>query len=234
MTGANRGVGLEITRQLFDRGDRVIAACRAPRGAVELQGLRVVDETRLHIVELDVLQVPSIEAAAEAARHLTDKVHLLINNAGINGNIAGTHPVQNLSGVFGKIDPDAMAEMFAINVIGPLLVIQVLEALIGGSTVVNITSSMGSKGLMNRGGSYGYRASKAALNIVSRALSFDLRERGTIVIAMHPGWVKTDMGTDDAPYPLTENTSSMLGVIDGLTHDDSGKYFNWRGDELPW
>ena len=233
VTGANRGIGLEITRLLLRRGDRVVGTCRVPGSAVELQQLKA-DGEKLEIVELDVLYEHSIKSAAEATRKKIDKIDLLFNNAGINGNPHQTDPAKKLSESFGKIDSESMAKIFATNTIGPLLVVQALESLIGESTVVNITSSMGSKGLMNRGESYGYRASKAALNIVSRALSFDLRERGTIVIAMHPGWVKTDMGTGDAPYLLAENTALMLDVIDRLTHDDSGKYFNWKGDELPW
>jgi len=87
---------------------------------------------------------------------------------------------------------------------------------------------------MNRGDWYGYRASKAALNMITRALSFDLREREIIAVAMHPGWVRTTQGGEDAPYPVEENVSSLLAIVNSLKPEDSGKYLNWKGEELPW
>ncbi len=232
-TGANRGLGLEITKQLLERGERVLGACRVPAAAAELHALAQTHPGRLDVIELDVARPQSIDAAAAATRRLTAKIDLLFNVAGTKGNL-GPDPSQNLSRVFGEVEAASMAEIFAVNTTGPLLVVQALRPLLRGAAVINITSSMGSNGLMNRGDWYGYRASKAALNIVSHALSFDLRNEATIVVAMHPGWVKTAMGTEDAPYQLAASVTSLLGVVDRLTPEDSGKYLNWRGEELPW
>jgi NAD(P)-dependent dehydrogenase (short-subunit alcohol dehydrogenase family) len=211
-----------------------MAACRNPGAATELCSLRESDEGRLHIIELDVAQEQSVKTAAHTVRALSDKIDLLLNVAGTKGNVPGFTPDKNLSRTLGEIEASSMAEIFATNAIGPLLIVQALAPILGGATVVNVTSSMGSNGLMNRGDWYAYRASKAALNIVSHALSFDLRDGRTIVVAMHPGWVKTAMGTEGAPYPLVESVTSLLGVIGGLTFEDSGRFLNWKGDELPW
>jgi NAD(P)-dependent dehydrogenase (short-subunit alcohol dehydrogenase family) len=233
VTGANRGLGLEITAQLLERGERVLAACRVPHAAAELHALAATHAGRLDVVELDVVRPESIAAAATVVRGLTPRIDLLFNVAGTKGNL-GPDPSQNLSRVFGEIEAGSMAEIFAVNATGPLLVVQALSPLLSDAVVINVTSSMGSNGLMNRGDWYGYRASKAALNIVSHALSFDLRHQRTIAVAMHPGWVKTAMGTEDAPYPLAASVTSLLGVVDRLTLAESGKYLNWRGEELPW
>jgi NAD(P)-dependent dehydrogenase (short-subunit alcohol dehydrogenase family) len=233
VTGANRGLGLEIIKQLLERGEKVLGACRAPAAATELHGLAERHPGRLEIIELDLTRPESIAAAGASARGRTAKIDLLFNVAGTKGNL-GPDPARDLSRVFGEIEAGSMAGIFAVNATGPLLLVQALRALLPGAVVINITSSMGSNGLMNRGDWYGYRASKAALNIISRALSFDLRGEGTIVVAMHPGWVKTAMGTDDAPYPLEASVTSLLGVVDRLRPEDSGKYVNWRGEELPW
>lgn len=234
VTGANRGLGFELTKQLFERGERVIAACRIPTLANDLRALRAFDQQRLEIIELDVVREGSIHAAAITTRTLTDRIDLLLNVAGTKGNVDGLRPDKNLSRAFGEIELASMVEIFATNTIGPLLIVQALAPLLERATVVNITSSMGSNGLMNRGDWYGYRASKAALNMVSHTLSFDLREQGTTVVVIHPGWVRTAMGTEEAPYPIVESMASLLEVVDGLTLEDSGKFFNWKGETLPW
>ena len=233
VTGANRGIGLQLTKQSLARGDRVLGACRRPAAALELAGLRDHHPGRVDIIELDVTDEESIAAAARASAALVEHIDVLFNIAGTKGNLT-EDPFRNLSRTFGDIDAVSMASIYATNTIGALLVVQALCPLLTGGTIVNLTSSMGSNGLMNRGDWYAYRASKAALNIVSRALSFDLRDRGVVVVAMHPGWVKTAMGTEDAPLPLAESVSSLLGVVDGLTLDDSGTFLNWRGETLPW
>jgi NAD(P)-dependent dehydrogenase (short-subunit alcohol dehydrogenase family) len=232
VTGANRGIGFEITKQLLQQGDFVLAACRAPALAADLAGLGSEAEARLRVLQLDVADENSIQAAASETARLVDRVDLLYNSAGLLGKLGRN--LERESRAFGELRAAALAEILAINAIGPLLVTQALMPLLRGSRVVNLTSSMGSNGLMNRGDWYGYRASKAALNMITRALSFDLRETDVIAVAMHPGWVRTTQGGEDAPYPVEENVRSMRAVVDSLKPEDSGKYLNWKGEELPW
>lgn len=233
VTGASRGLGLELTKQLLEAGDKVFAACRGPAAASELLELREPHRGRLDIIELDVVREDSVREAAARILGRVPKIDLLLNVAGTRGNL-GPNPAQNLSRFLGEIESESMLAIYAVNAVGPLLLVQALLPLLNGATIVNVTSSMGSNGLMNRGDWYGYRASKAALNIISHGLSFDLVDRNAIVVAIHPGWVKTAMGTDDAPLLLVEAVTSLLKVVNGLTSADSGKFLNWKGEELPW
>jgi NAD(P)-dependent dehydrogenase (short-subunit alcohol dehydrogenase family) len=233
ITGANRGIGLELTKQYLADGMTVIGTCREPNRATALHELAALEPDKLSILALDIADVASIESAASHVLATFDRLDLLINCAGTNGSINNDWN-NNPSRFLGRIEAQALDDIFRVNMSGPLLLTQALRTHCADGKIINITSSMGSKGLMNRGEWYGYRASKAGLNIISRALSFDLRDQKTIVVAMHPGWVKTDMGTADAPEPLTESVRSMRHVIDSITPEDSGKYFNWKGEILPW
>lgn len=219
VTGANRGIGLEYARQLAARGDEVIATARRPEEADELRALEGVS-----VHPLDVTDSSSTRALADAIQAPVD---LLINNAGVG--VRG-RPL-------GEIEYDRMHRYFDTNTCGPL---RVTESLLGhlragsGRTIVNMTSKMGSVADNGSGGSYAYRASKAALNIVNRSLAHDLADEGFICVVLHPGWVQTEMGGGAALLTPAESVSGLLEVIDGLDRADSGRFFDNAGQEVPW
>ena len=219
VTAANRGLGLEFARQLAQRGERVIATARDVAAATELEALGV----ELHA--LDVADPVSIERFAEAIAG--EAIDVLVNNAGVG---VGSTSLEQL-------DFAEMESFFAINTVGTLRVTRaLLPGLRSGSgkTFVNISSRMGSIGDNSGGAAYSYRASKAALNMVTRSLAIDLGSEGIICAVLHPGWVQTDMGGAGAPTTVPESISGMLAVIDGLTAADSGEFFDFTGERVPW
>lgn len=226
ITGSNRGLGLEFVRQLLARGDRVFATCRQPDEATELHNLREQYPDRLTIVALDVADAGTLDPAYEAVRAETDGLELLVNNAGLGG----------LSEDFGSFEQDAMLRRFAVNAVGPVLVLQRFIDLLRageGAKVVNLSSGVASLA-QAEGRNHTYSASKTALNMYTRSLSFALKDEGIPMIAIDPGWVKTDMGGPDAWITPDESISGMLRVIDNLTRDQAGMYLHYTGSEIPW
>ncbi|MBE7210875.1 MAG: SDR family oxidoreductase [Gluconacetobacter diazotrophicus] len=225
ITGANRGLGLEFTRQLLARGDSVIACCREPDAAKALQELTDSADDRLTVRELDVTDA---DAIAELPNDLP-AFDVLINNAGIAA------PEER----YGAFDAGMMTRVLFVNSIAPMLVTQALTPLLerGGKEpkVVCITSELGSI-TQAQGLSFGlsYGMSKAALNMGVKKLGSELKRRGIAVIAMHPGWVQTDMGGKNATLQPEESIRGMLGIIDKLTTADNGRYLTYAGKELPW
>lgn len=227
ITGANRGLGLELTRQTLTEGERVFATCRLPEEARALHSMADEHPDRLSILPLDVTDEASIITAEEMVRTQADHLDILINNAGVNPR--GER--------LGDLEAETLLHTFHVNSVGPMMVTQqFLDLLRAGerSKIVNISSQMGSLIQKKSGGSYSYCTSKAALNMLTRALAFDLRSEGIIVVAMHPGWVRTDMGGNHAPLSPVESVSGMLRVIDRLRPADTGRFLTWRGRKHPW
>ncbi len=227
VTGSNRGIGLALVNACLDRGDRVFATCRKPSAAVKLQALAKRHPDRLAIHALDVVDQASIGQAARHIRSQTKRLDLLINNAGVftRGTTLATYQVETL------------LETVQVNAIGPLMVARRFLRLLEKSdhpVIVNVSSDSGSLALKTSGGNYGYCASKAALNMFTRALAFDLQPRGIIVIALHPGWVRTDMGGGSAPLSPRDSALGILSLSDRLTMSDCGRFLAWDGHELPW
>jgi len=219
VTGANRGIGLELARQLLARGDVVHATTRRNAG-----GLAELACPALHVHEVDVTDDASVAAMARA---IDAPVDILINNAGIN------RPHQKLD----DLDLAMTAELYATNAIGPLRVTHALLPHIRrGATkkLAHITSGMGSIADNQRGESYGYRMSKAALNMMSKSMSIDLRAESIISIVINPGWVQTDLGGASAPTPVTDSASGILARIAEATFETSGTFVNWKGGNYPW
>jgi NAD(P)-dependent dehydrogenase (short-subunit alcohol dehydrogenase family) len=227
ITGTSRGLGLEFCRQMLARGDRVFATCRRPEVASHLNELKEKFPALLTITAMDSADVASIESSYQAITRETDALDLLVNNAGINLSDER----------LGKMQIASMLEVFTTNAAGPMLIAQrFLNLLAMGDhpRIVNITSGLGSLTNTSRGGDYSYCASKAALNMYTRVMSFDVREMGITAIVMDPGWVKTDMGGPNAWITPEESIGGMLKVIDSLTMEDTGHYRLYDGSEIPW
>ncbi|MDP6339052.1 MAG: SDR family oxidoreductase [Candidatus Marinimicrobia bacterium] len=220
ITGGNRGLGLEWVKQLSGKEKIVFAGCREPKNADKLNKLI----PSKNIFELDVANENSIRNVINQLKTRVNRLDLLINNAGIIGNRAGLK----------KMEIEDHLETFQTNTLGPLFVTKYcLPLLENGSTVVNISSLMGSIDDDTSGGSYSYRISKAALNMVSKNLHQDLNSRGISVVSFHPGWVRTRMGTPVAPVSTKRSVAGMLKVLEEQ-NNISGKFINFKGEELPW
>jgi NAD(P)-dependent dehydrogenase (short-subunit alcohol dehydrogenase family) len=227
ITGASRGLGLEFVRQLLRRGDVVEAGVLLlEENADELQALARESEGRLRVHPLDVTDPASV---ATFAREVDGGGPLdgLINNAGIfdpTGSVAG-------------LDFQALLRTFDINTLGALRVTAaLLPALRRGSSrrIACLSSRAGSVSDNSSGGLYGYRLSKAALNMAVRNLALELRPEGFTVLALHPGWVRTDMGGPSAPQSPEESVRGLLQVLDGARSEDTGRFLDFRGQEVPW
>ncbi|MGA9523487.1 MAG: SDR family oxidoreductase [Myxococcaceae bacterium] len=224
VTGANRGIGLEFVRQFLSRGDTVEATARDPERATELNRLKEAVGERLRIHRLDVADDFSVSAFADAL--LPGPVDLLVNNAGLGAWIG-----------LDELDFQEAKRLFDVNALGPLRVTRaLLPRLRQGSQkrIVHLTSRMGSIADNSSGGSYGYRMSKAALNMASRTLAVDLAGEGMVSVVLHPGWVQTGMGGEGATTTPTDAVEAMIRIIDGLGPDESGRFFHANGTELPW
>lgn len=218
ITGANRGIGLELVRQLGRRGDQVIAAVRHLSPALA--------ELDCEIQEGVDVREPS--HLSDLGVRLADQpLDLVINNAGILSN-------ESL-GQIGPQEVDRMTEQYRVNALAPVLLAQALApCLCTGSRFVIITSRMGSIADNSSGGSYGYRMSKAAANAAGMSLSRDLAERGVSVYLLHPGYVRTDMTGGRGMVDAAESAAHLIALIDRLGPGDSGGFFHANGELLPW
>jgi NAD(P)-dependent dehydrogenase (short-subunit alcohol dehydrogenase family) len=215
ITGANRGIGLELARQLHARGWRVTALCRRASPALEDLGVTVVDG-------FDVTDLVAIEQLATELP--AGSVDLLINNAGILEGMDLQH-----------LDLESARRQFEVNALGPLRLTRALLGALGqGARVGLVTSRMGSIADNTSGGSYGYRMSKAALNAAGKSLAHDLAPEGIAVAILHPGYVRTDMTGGNGLIDVEEAASGLLDRLEALTPDNSGTFWHSNGDILPW
>ena len=227
VTGANRGLGLEFTRQLLARGDRVIAACRHPGRATDLTAQAAAHPGPLHVLPLDVARAASIQELGRETAMLFPGLDLLINNAGVL--VPGER--------FGSVSADDLDSSFRSNAMGPLLLTQLLAPLLGKGTrpkVANLSSVMGSIASVREFRSPSYAMSKAALNMATALLARALAPSGVSVIALHPGWARTEMGGPQAEVDPRDAVAGMLRAIDALAPADSGAFRDWQGKPLPW
>ncbi len=227
VTGASRGIGLEFTRQLLERGDQVFAACRQPDAAAGLQALKARHGDRLVIIQLDVSDPASITASHDAVTRHTESLDVLINNAGISG---GAEPL-------GTVTQETLIANYKVNAAGPILMAQqYLDLIKAGEAkkIVNLSTGISSISHRESGGMYSYTASKTALNMLNKDLSIDVAGFGITSIVLDPGWVKTDMGGPNAWITPMESVTGILKVIDSLTLEQSGKFFHYSGSEITW
>jgi NAD(P)-dependent dehydrogenase (short-subunit alcohol dehydrogenase family) len=235
VTGANRGLGLELTRQLLAAGDEVVAAAREPKKAEVLNKLVATSGGRATVVRLDVGDPAEIDAAALQIGERFDAVDLLINNAGIW--TAPGEPERVSGGPLAELRPEPVLELLRVNAVAPILVTQALApglAAAGRAVVVNLSSGLGSIERTTARGNIAYAMSKAALNMVTRQLAAELAGQGTVVVSMSPGWVATDMGGPSASLEPPESVHGILNVLDALTPAQSGSFLDHTGARLPW
>ncbi|XP_072519555.1 C-signal [Salminus brasiliensis] len=245
ITGASRGLGLQMVTHLVssaERPSKIIATARNPAAAQELQQI-AESHPGFHIVPLDVVSDVSVDAAVKEVSSIVgaEGLNCLINNAAIL-----------IASDLNTVTRDAMMKTFESNTVAPLFVTKAFLPLLktaavvgegGGmgihrSAVINISSFLGSIQLNWGEGatfkSYAYRVSKSGLNMVTRCLATDLESDGILLTALHPGWVRTDMGGPDAPLSAEESISSVLSVISRLTEKDHGEFLDYSGKKLPW
>ena len=215
ITGTNRGIGLELTKQLMARGDTVVAVCRRPSPELVATGATI-------IADVDVADAASV--AALPGRLPEGQVDLLINNAGI----LTREGLDDLS--FERVQ-----RQLEVNSLGPLrMTSALLPRMTSGSKVAIITSRMGSIGDNTSGGMYGYRMSKAAVNAAGRSLAHDLAPRGIAVAILHPGFVRTQMTGNSGDVEPAHAAADLIARIDALDAQSSGQFLHAKGEALPW
>ncbi len=226
LTGANRGIGLELTRAYLEDGWRVLATCREPGKAQDLNKLVREFPDQARVFPLSVTDWPGIKELAGVLDG--EAIDLLINNAGIR-RMDAYH--------LGSVDPEAFIRSVEVNALGALKVSEAFRPHLGrgeSPLLVMMSSSLGSITKNRQGADYAYRASKAAMNAVMRSLAMDLREAGIAVISMHPGWVRTDMGGAGAPLSSRESARAIQGVLGSVTLEDTGRFLRFDGNEDPF
>jgi NAD(P)-dependent dehydrogenase (short-subunit alcohol dehydrogenase family) len=226
ITGANRGLGLALTRQFTDQGWRVLACCRAPQKSTELALLARNNRATIHIHQLDVGDNARIRELARALEG--EAVDILLNNAGV----AGPHQQE-----FGAVDEAGWLETFRINTIAPLKMAEAFTEHVAASryrVIATMGSQLGCIGENSSGGRYIYRTTKAAVHMAMKSLSVDLRSRGITAVALHPGWVRTDLGGPQAPIGPAESATGLFRLLTRLTLEDSGKLWTYEGRVLAW
>ena len=220
VTGASRGIGSEFVVRLLDDGWKVYAGYRS-----DLLRLELIKNHNLVCQRLDVTDNNSI---SEFVKIIDNDVDLLINNAGVPDG-----RWRNIK----EIDDEWMLEVLNINSVGPVRMVKALYDKMNHkslTTVAMISSLMGSIDDCHSGRSYAYRASKTALNMLSVAMKKEAKEDNISILILHPGWVKTRMGGEHAPVELVHSVEGMMKLINAQTLDDSGKFFQYDGVELPW
>ena len=215
ITGANRGIGLEFVKQYLAKGDKVITLCRNTSDELSKSGAKVIDK----------VDVASPECLEKVLATLSDvNIDLLINNAGVLANESLEH-----------MSASTLEYQFRVNAMGPLLVTQMLrKQLVRGAKVALITSRMGSVTDNTSGGRYGYRMSKAALNIAGVSLAHDLKEQDVSVALLHPGYVQTDMVNNNGDISASVAVERLMQRIEELNWTNSGKFWHSNGEVLPW
>lgn len=219
VTGAGRGIGLGMVRALLARGEEVIATARRPQGARELAA------SGARVLQLDVTDPASVAALAGELRG--EPLDVLVGNAGVG--VGRSAP--------GLIDFDELRRQFEVNAIGTLRVTDaLLDNLRRGARrlVAHMSSKMGSIADNTSGNAYAYRASKAALNALTKSLAIDLAPEGFTCVVLHPGWVRTDMGGSAAPLSVEESVAGLLAVLESLGPERSGAFLDFSGAEVPW
>ena len=231
VTGASRGLGLEMVRQFVGDGWRIYACCRTPATATDLAALAAGSGGLITLHTLDVSKPEEIRALADEFRGTP--IDMLVNNAGLLGC-----KIENMTpAAFGSVDYEAWAEVHEINTMAPLRVTEAFVDHVAASELKLLffmSTHMGCITELADGGLYPYRSSKAALNLLVKGLSIDLAPRGVRTIAVHPGWVVTDMGGPDAPVNKVDSIAGIRSVVANYGAEQTGCFYQYDGRELPW
>uniref|UniRef100_A0A8B9PD10 C-factor-like n=1 Tax=Apteryx owenii TaxID=8824 RepID=A0A8B9PD10_APTOW len=245
VTGSNRGIGLELVRQLAaspQAPQHIFATCREPDGPSG-KALRELAAQHPSIKLVQLVSLPSIQGAVQAVEsHLKGQgLNLLINNAGVSSHAT-----------LQSVDSQEMLAAFTTNVIGALVslcqeFLPLLEKAAKGlgkeglscsrAAIINVSTKVGSIGLclgVLEAPMYPYRASKAAQNMMTRCMAAELKDKGILCTAIHPGWVKTDMGTEKAPLTVEHSVRGILTVLASLSQDTTDAFLDWKGNSVPW
>lgn len=229
ITGAGRGIGLGLVERLARAGDEVWGTVRgdaAERAALDAGAFRVE--------RLDLGEQASIEAFGATMRAAVDSIDVLINNAGLNSGALGVED-RRAQGPFQTTGPVVLRQI-EINAVGPMLLTQQLQPLLHAGidpVVLNVSSQLGSMEVGGRStADVGYNASKSVMNMIT--VMSATADPGVCYVAVHPGWVQSDMGGPAASVTIDESTAGLVSVLDGLTLADSGRFLTWRGDQHPW
>ncbi len=226
ITGANRGLGLEFCRQYAADGWQVIACCRNPDDAFDLNNLA----GHYPSVQLEALDVAALEQIDALSRKLAaSSIDVLINNAGIYADTKNNG--------FGQLDYQAWAQSLLVNTQAPMKMAEALLPQIGRSDkklIVNISSLMGSIADNDSGGSIFYRSSKAALNAAMKSLAIELQPQSIGVLIFHPGWVRTDMGGPNGLIDAEQSVAGMRAVLEHFSLAQSGSFVKYDGVAMPW
>ncbi len=223
ITGANRGLGLEFTKQYAFDGWQVLACCREPQSAEALRGL-AAGHTNIQIYSLDVGDFSTISALSAQLKDVA--IDVLINNAGI-------YPESS----FGDTNEADWLKAFKINTIAPMKMAEAFAPLLAKGRLkklVTLSSKMGSIDDNGGGGSYIYRTSKCAVNMVMKSLSIDLKTSGIAVLTLHPGWVQTDMGGPNGLIDAPTSVAGMCKVIADLSLANTGEFITYDGKQVAW
>jgi NAD(P)-dependent dehydrogenase (short-subunit alcohol dehydrogenase family) len=226
ITGSSRGIGLEMAKYGMEQGWDVLACCRHPQQAEKLLSLAQLSNGRISVHVVDMLELSTIQALAYELRQ--DAIDILINNAGEYGSDRNQ---------FGRVDVQDWLKTFQVNSVAPLKMSEAfIEQLsLGKNKVIAcLSSKMGSMDDNTSGGSYIYRSSKAALNAVVKSMSVDLYDKNIKCVALHPGWVKTDMGGPNAEISTRESVTKIFNTLLSLKMEDSGRFIDIDGTDVPW
>lgn len=233
VTGAARGLGLEFVRQYSRDGWRVLACARDP-SAPELAQLAAASAGKVTTHPLDVADPASITALAAALEGT--KIDVLLNNAGTMGSQSFAKSGTAIQR-FGQSDYADWEQMFRINTLGPMRMAEAFVEHVAASdrkVIATLTSIVGSIGSNNFGGLYAYRSTKAAANAVMKSMGLDLARKGIVAVPIHPGWARTAMGGPNAPIDPVDAVTGVRKVIDGLTKEMAGRFWQFDGAEAVW
>ena len=239
VTGAYKGLGFEWCKQLGKRGYEVILTARNQEQANNAAEILNEEDLIVYPRAMDITNTESIREVVQWAKEMFGRLDVLVNNAGINSGTRakGDKELQAKNLSLEELDPEEVLNMVRINTIAPIIVAREFSDLLSGSEqgkIIHIGSWLGSVTIKNNGGNYSYAVSKSALNMMNKALAFDLMNKNIISVVVNPGWVSTDMGGSKATFSPEESVNNLIeNVLKKMTPELSGAFLNYTGEIHP-